>query len=254
MSITEKPKETGNPNLAVAKPFQSGCGGGDFRRFLAFAPALGELASAMPYGADEFPIMIRSGGGDDFVAWGLDGVGLQQFLKRAFGVLYLGQLIHVIEQTLELLHDGGAGAILAAIQVDRANHGFKRIRQNGWTVTSAIGLFAAAHDEILTQAEMLGTFGEGSLIHQPGATFGEGTFIRLGEAVIKFTSEAKLKHSIPEELQPLVMLHIAHFVGHGGMGQCKTKQFRLAEFVAQVGFQLFVRAQVMWGIRTQLGP
>jgi hypothetical protein len=92
---------------------------------------------------------------------------------------------------------------------------------------------------------MKGTFGQGTLVHQAGTSFRERTLIRIGEPVIQFTREAKLEHGIPEEFQTLVMLRLAHLMGHGRMRQGQEQQFRLAEPVAQGSFQLFISFQTI---------
>ncbi len=197
--------------------------------------------------------MVRASGGDDFVAWGFRGIRLEIFLQRTFGILHLGQLVHVIQLGLKLFEDGGKSTVLTAIQIHRPDDSLKGIREDGGTAASTICLLTPAHDEVFAEIEMEGAFGERGLIHHPGTAFGEGAFIRIGKAIVEFAGKAELEDGVTEEFQALIVLRFTDLMGHGGMREGKAQELRLEELVAQNGFQLCVRAQVM-DAANQNGP
>jgi hypothetical protein len=116
---------------------------------------------------------------------------------------------------MKLAKNEFTGRFKAAIEENRAQKRFERVRQSGGTLASAMEFFASTQDEMLAKPELAGVFGKGASVDQLGPSFGERAFAEGRKILIELPSENELEHGVTEEFEPLVGLDgNALFVGN----------------------------------------
>ena len=155
---------------------EGGKGGFTFGSFFAFALATSEFDAVVLDCAFEETIVIGAGSGDDVILWRLRGKGLEQFLEFAFGIFERGDDRERTDHAMKLTKYELTGRLKTAIEKNRAEKRFERVRQSGRTLPAAVQFFASTQDEMFAEPELAGVVSEGAPIDQLGASFGERTF------------------------------------------------------------------------------
>ena len=133
----------------------------------------------------------------------------------------------------EAQHKGARG-LDAAVQVDCAEEGLHRIGQDGRALPAAALLLAVAETDLLVDAKFLGDFIQRMLTHHRRAQLGQLALREVGELVVEIVGRDKAEYGIAEELEPFIVLQMAHalFIGVRRVGHRLAEQGRVAEPVA----------------------
>src|SRR5687768_1924540 len=109
---------------ALAKAGEGGGGGLAFGFFFAFAGAASQFGAEVVDGAFEDAVVVGAGHGGHLVLGWVGGLGLEDFLEFAFGVVEAGDGVELAEGVGKGVEDELAGGFVAAVQEDGAQEGF----------------------------------------------------------------------------------------------------------------------------------
>ncbi len=185
-------------------------------------------------GTLEDAVVVGAADVGDMVARRLRRAALEEFLQFALGVVDDGDVIEAGEGVVEMLGDEFLGGGITSIQENGADHRFESIGEGGGAFAAAVGIFASAQQQVLTEAQAAALFGEGPPVDQFGAGLGERPFAKGGKTNVKVAREDKLQHGVAEKLKALIVLRgRALFVRDGGMRQRELEQREVGKRVAQ---------------------
>ena len=131
---------------------------------------------------------------------------------------------HTVEQPS---HQGLRHPI-AGIKVDRAEHGFQRVGQDGRAPLPAGAHFALAQAQRLGQPQTQRQAMKRVLLDEIGSHPGQVTFRQRAQAFVEQVGNGQVKHRIAQELQPLVVIG-----RETAMGERLDKQLRIGKLVLQ---------------------
>lgn len=185
-------------------------------------------------GAFEDAVVVGTGHGGELVFGWVGGLGLEEFLEFAFGVVEGGDGFEFAKGVAKGAENVLAGFVVAAVEEDGAEEGFVGVGEVGGTVAAAGGFFAAGKDEVFAKSEAFGLGGEGAAVDHLGAGFGERAFADAGEAGVEFAGEDEAEDRVAEEFQALVVRNDSgRFMCNGGVGKGEFQQVGLLELVAE---------------------
>jgi len=142
---------------------------------------------------------------------------------------------------MKLAKNEFTGSLETAVEENRPEKGFERVRQSGGTLAPAVNFFASTQDEMLAEPELAGVFGKSATIDQLGASFGERAFAKGREILVELPSENELEDSVTEKFEALVGLHgNALFVRDGGMSQSKPQESRITKSVTELILEIVI--------------
>ncbi len=96
------------------------------------------------------------------------------------------------------------------IEIERAQHGFKRIGQQGLPRAPAAHCFAFAHADMLAQANLIGEFAQFLGAHKRGANGRQAAFIVIGILAIQPARHDEVQNRIAQKFQPFIVERL-HF-------------------------------------------
>ena len=228
---------------ALPKLSEGGQGRLTFRCLFAFAHAAGQFDSIMVHRALKDPVVVRAGGGDDEVLRSVGGHGLEQLLQLAFGVFQDGKFRQSAEGRLESAQEKGLCRFKTAIEKNRPNESFKRIRQGGCSFASAVHLLAATDSKVPAEVQFTPMFGQGATIDQFGSSLGEWTFFVGRKSLEQLPGQRELEDGVAKKFQALIGgRRNAGLVTDGGMGQSQLKKRYIAKRIAKLALK-FVEIQ-----------
>ncbi len=93
----------------------------------------------------------------------------------------------------------------ALIEIQRAEHGFKRIGQQGLARPAAAARFAFAQPQVIAQANLIRQFAQFLGAHQRRSDGGQPPFGEIGILPKEPVRHDEIEHRIAQKFQPLVV-------------------------------------------------
>ena len=125
-------------------------------------------------------------------------------------------------------HNKLAGLVKAAVKINRTNHGFQCIRQDGVSVAAASHIFTFAKHQIFSKANLSCTIGQCRLADKTGSLLAHLPLCHIREILKQKITGYNLKYCITQKLQTLIMMDLMQFVfiSIRAMGyRCKQQVF-----------------------------
>ncbi len=155
---------------------------------------------------------------------------LEQFLKVRLG---LGIVDCQGRLGLDPGFDQTAGRLQTAVNKHGADHGLEGVGEERLFVAPPGTLFATAEPEGRAEFQAPCAACQGLRAHNPGLDARQIAFRRQRSAVEEPAGRDESKHRVAQELEALVLLLQALFVGVGGVGQGLLEQRAILEPVAE---------------------
>ena len=131
-------------------------------------------------------------------------------------------------ERVEPVVDQRRRGVRAAGQVDRADHGLGRVREDRGLVATPGALLAASEQQVGPEVETARDVGEGSHVDDGGAQLGQLALGLVGVGAIEGVGDDEPQHRVAQELQALVVGQAAVLVGVRPVRQ-GTRQQRLVD-------------------------
>ena len=202
----------------------------------------------MLHRAFKHPVVVRPGGGNHVIFRRFGRARLQQFLQLALRIFDDRQHVQFAEGRAKFAQNEFARRLKSAVQKNRAEQRFKRVRQRGRAFAPAVHFLAAAQNQMRAEAEGAGVFGQRAAVDEFCARLGQRTFIERGKFLVKLLRQDELQHGVAEKFQPLIVRGLsrrfvparrgfAWLMGDGRMRERQPQQALVAERVAETGLK-----------------
>ena len=159
---------------------------------------------------------------------------LQPFLQFGFGVfaqrLHFGFDLDLGKQAF----DQGVGSVVASIQIHRAQHGFKRIGQDGGALVAARAHFALTQAHDAGQAQLQRQAVQRVLFDQVGANAREVTFWQAAQLFEQQMRHTQIEHRVAQKLQTLVVVGAEAAVRQSALQQSRLRKVVLQALLQRV--------------------
>ena len=163
---------------------------------------------------------------------------MQNLLQAAFWVVVGRVDFEVFEEFAGFGQDDAADGDEIAVEIHGADERLESIGKRAGALASAVGLFAAPHHEVASDAEALGEDVEAVARDDAGADFGEVAFAEVGKLIEEILGEDELEDGVAEEFEALIVEVMAlGFVTEAGMGERFREQQGVAEFIFEALFE-----------------
>ena len=135
----------------------------------------------------------------------------------------------------------------AAVQIDRAEQRFGRIRQDRRPLAPAAGLLAVAQPDLLRDAEFPRDLAQRALAHDRRAQLGQVALGQLGIVRKQVIRRDKAQYGIAKELQPLIVVQVAcaMLVGIGRVGHRGLVQRLVLKLIVDVQHVCFTSSTAL---------
>ena len=150
-------------------------------------------------------------------ALGLDGIfglaallGLQNFLQCRFVVSNAAAPQHLVTQTGsngidDLAHDKGTRRLDSGVEIERADHGFDAVGEEGILMAASAAFFSAAEEHVVAEFQPAGHRAQLAAADQFRAQPGQRAFIQFGIAPAQRFSNQQAHDGIAKELKLFVV-------------------------------------------------
>lgn len=174
----------------------------------------------------------------NFVGGSFGLEGLEDFLKGALRVDFLGIVDHSVELGASFTEEETAGGLEATIHVNRPDNAFEGVGQCGRPVAAAAGFLAPSHHEVVAEPQFAREDAERGTGDESGAQFGQAAFAEIREQAEEVLGDDQLDDGVAEELQALVVKCVGLALKrNAGVCQRLRKQQGVAELVSQPSLQ-----------------
>src|SRR5277367_3392776 len=147
--------------------------------------------------------------------------GLQEFLQSRFMVADAATAKHPVmqgsgERVDNLAHDEGARDFDAGVEIERGNHGFNAVSEQGTFAASAAALFSAPQQHVFAEIESCGHGPQLAAADKLGAQPGESAFVEIGIAAAQLLGDKKANDGVAEKFE-LFVVRFGVGAGIGGL-------------------------------------
>ena len=210
--------------------------GGLLLRLLLAAAGAGAVRDASDAGGSSEGLLVVGTGLGDQVLGHAEALGRGELLETGLPVQAGAEVGGLLDQRVEQpVHQFG-GRVEALVEIDRADHRFQGVGEDGRLVPAARALFAPAEPDEGAQVEAAADLRQRTRVDHRGPQLGQLAFGQVGVGAVQRVRDHQAEHGVPEELQPLVGGQTAVLVRVGTVGQ-RTHQKGGLELVPEPPFQ-----------------
>lgn len=219
-------------------------------RLLLAAAGAGAVRDASDAGGSSEGLLVVRAGLRDQVLGDAEPFGRGEFLEAGLPVQAGTEVGGLLDQRVEQAVHQFGGRVEALVEIDRADHRFEGVGEDGRLVPAARALFTAAEPDEGAEFEPAAHLRQRTRVDHRGPQLGQLAFGQVGVGAVQRVRDDEAEHGVPEELQPLVRRQTAVLVRVGTVGQC-THQKGGLELIAEPPFQKRVGRGL--GVRLLLG-
>ena len=138
-----------------------------------------------------------------------------------------------LDQRVEEQVDDLGGALEAAGEVDRPDHGLDRVGEDRGLLAATGGVLAAAELDVVAEPDGAADPGQGAGVDDRRAQLGQVALGQVGVGAVERLGDDDAEHRVAEELQALVGRQAAVLVGVGAVGQGALEQLGVERGIAE---------------------
>lgn len=205
-------------------------------RLLLAAAGAGAVRDASDAGGSSEGLLVVGAGLRDQVLGHAEPLGRGELLETGLPVQAGTEVGGLLDQRVEQAVHQFGGRVEALVEVDRADHRFKGVGEDGCLVPSARAFFTAAEPDEGPQVESATDLRQRTRVDHRGPQLGQLALGQVGVGAVQRVRDDEAEHGVPEELQPLVRRQAAVLVRVGTVGQ-RSHQKGGLDVVAEPPFQ-----------------
>jgi hypothetical protein len=210
--------------------------GGLLLRLLLAAAGAGAVRDASDAGGSSEGLLVIGAGLRDQVLGDTEPLGRGELLETGLPVQAGTEVRGLLDERVEQAVHQFGGRVEALIEIDRADHRFKGVGEDGRLVPATRALFTPAEPDEGAEFQTATDLRQRTRIDHRGPQLGQLAFGQVGVGRVQRVRDDEAEHGVPEELQPLVRRQTAVLVRVRTVGQ-RTHQKGGLEVIPEPPFQ-----------------